>query len=88
MHERTNIRLSAAERSELEGGWWPIATAHRSTLGRAKIILLTANAHGTAEIMRGHRQDQDGDLALAGTVRRGRRSGALARQDASLARSA
>jgi hypothetical protein len=51
MHERTNIRLSAAELSELEA-----VVANRNSpqkhVWRAKIVLLTANAHGTAEIMR------------------------------------
>jgi transposase len=51
MHERTNIRLSAADRSELEA-----VVANRNSLQkhvwRAKIVLLTADDHGTAEIMR------------------------------------
>ena len=51
MHERTNIRLSAAERSELEA-----VVANRNSpqkhVWRAKIVLLTADAHGTAEIVR------------------------------------
>ena len=51
MHERTNIRLSAAERSELEA-----VVANRNSpqkhVWRAKIVLLTADAHGTAGIMR------------------------------------
>jgi transposase len=51
MHERTNIRLSAAERNELEA-----VVANRNSpqkhVWRAKIVLLTADAHGTAEIMR------------------------------------
>jgi hypothetical protein len=51
MHERTNIRLSAAERSELEA-----VVANRNSpqkhVWRAKIVLLTADAHGTADIMR------------------------------------
>ena len=51
MHERTNIRLSAAERSELEA-----VVANRNSpqkhAWRAKIVLLTADAHGTADIMR------------------------------------
>ena len=42
MHERTNIRLSAADRSELE----------QKHVWRAKIVLLTADGHGTADIMR------------------------------------
>ncbi|HEX8815087.1 MAG: IS630 family transposase [Xanthobacteraceae bacterium] len=51
MYERTNIRLSAAERNELEA-----VVANRNSpqkhVWRAKIVLLTADAHGTAEIMR------------------------------------
>src|ERR1700722_15124317 len=51
MHERANIRLRAAERSELEA-----VVANRNSppkhVWRAKIFLLTAEAHGTAEIMR------------------------------------
>jgi hypothetical protein len=51
MHVRTNIRLSAADRSELE-----VVVANRNSLQkhvwRAKIVLLTADGHGTAEIMR------------------------------------
>ena len=50
MHERRNIRLSAADRSELEA-----VVANRNSpqkhVWRAKIVLLTANGHGTAEIM-------------------------------------
>ena len=51
MHERTNIRLSAADRSELEA-----VVANRNSpqkhVWRAKIVLLTADGHGTADIMR------------------------------------
>ena len=51
MHERTNIRLSAAGRNELEA-----VVANRNSpqkhVWRAKIVLLTADGHGTAEIMR------------------------------------
>ena len=51
MHERTNIRLSAADRSELE-----TVAANRNSrqkhVWRAKIVLLTADAYGTADIMR------------------------------------
>jgi len=50
MHERRNIRLSAADRRELEA-----VVANRNSpqkhVWRAKIVLLTANGHGTAEIM-------------------------------------
>src|ERR1700736_1667878 len=51
MHERTNIRLSAADRSELE-----TVAANRNSpqkhVWRAKIVLLTADGQGTADIMR------------------------------------
>src|ERR1700758_1908524 len=51
MHERTHIRLSAADRSELEA-----VVANRNSsqkhVWRARIVLLTADGHGTAEIMR------------------------------------
>ncbi|HZV07819.1 MAG TPA: IS630 family transposase [Gemmataceae bacterium] len=51
MHERTNIRLSAAERRQLEA-----VVANRNSpqkhVWRAKIVLLTADGRGTAEIMR------------------------------------
>jgi transposase len=50
MHERTNIRLSRADRSKLEA-----AVADRNSpqkhVWRARIVLLTADGHGTAEIM-------------------------------------
>jgi transposase len=50
MHERTNIRLSAAERSELEA-----VVANRNSpqkhVWRARIVLLSADGRGTAEIM-------------------------------------
>lgn len=50
MHERRNIRLNAAERSELE-----TVVANRNSpqkhVWRAKIVLLTADGRGTAEIM-------------------------------------
>jgi transposase len=51
MHERTQIELSSAHRAELEA-----AVANRNSpqkhVWRAKIVLLTADGHGTAEIMR------------------------------------
>jgi len=51
MHERTNIRLSAADRSKLEA-----VAANRNSpqkhVWRAKIVLMTADGHGTAAIMR------------------------------------
>jgi Winged helix-turn helix len=50
MHERRNIRLGAADRRELEA-----VVANRNSpqkhVWRAKIILLTADDCGTAEIM-------------------------------------
>jgi len=50
MHERTKIRLSAGERSKLEA-----VVANRNSpqkhVWRARIVLLTAAGHGTAEIM-------------------------------------
>jgi hypothetical protein len=52
MGERTNIRLSRADRSKLEA-----VVADRNSpqkhVWRAKIILLTAAGRGTAEIMQG-----------------------------------
>jgi transposase len=51
MHDRTNIRLSAADRRTLDS-----VVANRNSpqkcVWRAKVILLTAKGHGTAEIMR------------------------------------
>jgi transposase len=51
MHERTNIQLSAADRKKLES-----VIGNRNSpqkhVWRAKIVLLTADGHGTAEIMR------------------------------------
>src|ERR1700747_3332075 len=51
MHERRNIRLSVADRRELEA-----VVANRNSpqkhVWRAKIVLLTADGHGTAEVMR------------------------------------
>jgi transposase len=51
MHERTNIQLSTADRKKLES-----VIANRNSpqkhVWRAKIVLLTADGHGTAEIMR------------------------------------
>jgi hypothetical protein len=50
MHERRNIRLGAADRGEFEA-----VVANRNSpqkhVWRAKIILLTADGCGTAEIM-------------------------------------
>ena len=77
MHERTNIRLSAADRSELEA-----VVANRNSLQkhvwRAKIVLVTADGHGTAEIMRAtgkaktviwRWQERFGDEGVAGLWR-------------------
>jgi len=51
MHERTNIQLSAVDRSALEA-----VVANRNSaqkhVWRAKIVLMTAEGYGTAEIMR------------------------------------
>ncbi len=51
MHERTNIRLNATDRAALEA-----VVANRNSpqkhVWRAKIVLLTADGRGTAEIMR------------------------------------
>src|SRR5271157_1771527 len=51
MHERTNIQLSTADRSKLAA-----VVANRNSaqkhVWRAKIVLMTADGHGTAEIMR------------------------------------
>ena len=87
MHERTNIQLSRADRHKLEA-----VVANRNSpqkhVWRAKIVLLTADGRGTAEIMQATGQGQDGDLALAGTFPRRRSRGPLAGQDASVAYSA
>ena len=51
MHERTSIQLSVADRKELEA-----VVANRNSpqkhVWRAKIVLLTADGHGTADIIR------------------------------------
>ena len=51
MHERTNVQLSVADRRELEA-----VVANRNSPQKhvwgAKIMLLTADGRGTAEIMR------------------------------------
>jgi transposase len=51
MHERTHIVMGAAERAELEA-----VVGNRNSpqkhVWRARIVLLTADGHGTAEIMR------------------------------------
>src|SRR3974390_3124760 len=50
MHERRNIRLSAADRRALEA---VVIYRHgpQKQVWRAKIVLLTADGRGTAEIM-------------------------------------
>ena len=87
MHERTNIRLSAADRSELEA-----VVGQPQQPAKARLAGEDCASDGRwpwhCRHHAGRRQSQDGDLALAGTVRQGRRGGALARQDASLAHSA
>jgi len=51
MHERTQFKLTAADRGELEA-----VVANRNSpqkhVWRAKIVLLTAEGHGTSEIKR------------------------------------
>ncbi len=51
MHERRQIKLSAADRAKLEA-----VVANRNSpqkhVWRAKIVLLTADGHGTSQIMR------------------------------------
>jgi len=87
MHERRNIRLSAADRSELE-----TVVANRNSpqkqVWRAKIVLLTADGRGTAEIMqatgkaktviwRWQERFQDEVLRGFGAIRRGHRASRL-----------
>ena len=87
MHERTDIRLSAAERSELEA-----AVANRNSpqkhVWRASIVLLTADGRGTAEIMDVTSKAKTVILALAAEVPGGRSGRTLAGQDATIAHSA
>ena len=77
MHERTSIQLSAADRKKLES-----VVANRNSpqkhVWRAKIVLLTADGHGTAEIMRatdkskpaiGRWQERFGEGGVAGLWR-------------------
>ena len=75
---RTNIQLTAADRKKLESVVATIRKAHLASEDLAS----DGGGHGTAEIIGGHRQVHDGDLALAGTVRPRRRSAASAGQDA------
>ena len=81
MYERTNIRLSAAERNELEA-----VVANRNSpqkhVWRAKIVLLTADAHGTAEIMRATGKAKTVIWRWQERFPGRGRGGALARQDA------
>jgi hypothetical protein len=51
MHQRTQIKLNAADRAELEAvvADWNSPQKH---VWRAKIVLLTADGHGTVEVMR------------------------------------
>ena len=51
MHERTNIQLSALDRSALEAVVADRNSAQKH-VWRAKIVLRTADGYGTAEIMR------------------------------------
>jgi hypothetical protein len=68
MRERINIQLSA-DRNELKS-----VVANRNSpqkhVWRTKIVLTTADGHGHCRNHAGHWQGQNGDLALAGTVRR------------------
>ena len=74
MHERRNIRLSAASRYKLEA----LVAPDKSIFWGAKITLLTADGgDGTAEIMQP--TGKAGNRALAGPVPGLRRDGALAR---------
>jgi hypothetical protein len=51
MHERTQIKLKAADRADLQAIVANCYSLHKH-VWRAKIVLLTADGHGTAEIMR------------------------------------
>src|SRR3974377_2271944 len=51
MHERTNIQLSAVDRSALEAVVADRNSAQKH-VWRAKIVLMTAEGYRTAEIMR------------------------------------
>jgi hypothetical protein len=74
MHERTNIQLSAADRNQLESVMSLTATARKSTLA-SEDCSSDGRRPWHCRNHAGHRQGQDGDLALAATVRRGRRGG-------------
>jgi hypothetical protein len=78
MRAGVTVKLSAADRQQLAA----IAADRNSPqkyIWRAQIVLLAADGCGTAEIMRRHRHEQDGSLALAGTLHDGwgRRPAAL-----------
>ena len=67
MRTGIKVEVSAADRRQLEA-----IVADRNSpqkhVWRARIVLLTADGCGTAEIMRRRRCQQDGGLALAGTL--------------------
>src|ERR1700747_2235349 len=77
MRERTNIQLSVADRNELKS-----VVANRNSpqkhVWRAKIVLMTADGHGTAEIMQAtgkaktviwRWQERFGEEGVAGVLR-------------------
>jgi len=68
MHERTNIRLGAAERTELEA-----VVANRNSpqkhVWRAKIVLLTAYLRGAPEMNLTSEDCRERPLLLADTPR-------------------
>src|SRR5436309_148573 len=84
MHERTQIKLSAPDRAALKA-----VVANRNSpqkhVWRAKIVLLTAAGHGTAEIMR--RTGKAKTVIWRWQERFGSEgaAGAVARQDATVA---
>ena len=86
MHERTNIQLSAIDRSALEA-----VVANRNSaqkhVWRAKIVLMTADGYGTAEIMRATGKAKAVIWRWQERFRDEGAAGALARQDAPLAHS-
>ena len=83
MHQGIVVNMSAADRARLEA-----IVADRNTpqkhVWRARIVLLSAEGLGTVQMMR-RTGEQDLYLALAGTVRGGRRRRIAARQDPALA---
>ena len=87
MRTGIKVRVSAADRVQLDA-----IVADRNSpqkhVWRAQIVLLTADGCGTAEIMRARRCQQDGCLALAGTLHDRWCRGLAARQDAAVAHSA